>query len=558
MAKETATDARRLLPSVEQVLQHPVLQALVGTHGRPIVLRHLRAALEDLRRRAERMEAEVVTHAREAAEASRQLKEANAELAVLYERSRELDRLKSQFFANVSHELRTPLALILGPAEQLLADTDLTASAHGHVELIERNARLLLSHVEDLLEAARLEAGKVEVAYADVDLAALARRNAGLFESVAADRDVTFTVVADGPVPVQVDPQSTSRVLVNLLSNAFNFTPPGGVVRLELRSDTANPSATIEVADSGSGVEPEHRQAIFERFFRADPGADRGPGGTGLGLSIARELVELHGGSLTVGDAPEGGALFVVELPRRAPAGARFREPDVVVDLVAGISTGPLAAPRRTPAGEGASTGAPDRPLVLVIEDNPDLNDFLCQTLAVDCRVVTASTGVAGLEAAQRHRPQLILCDMMLPEMSGDEVLRRVRSDAALQDVPVIVLTAKADDALRVRTLREGADDYIMKPFGVEELRARVFNALASYQAAEALRRSEAEAQRTTAQLEGALRTRVIIEQAKGVIATERGISVDDAFELLRKHARQKGANLHAVADGVVRLGLRP
>jgi len=507
--------------------------------------------------RRERMEPEVVTHAAEAAEASRQLKEANAELAVLYERTRELDQLKSQFFANVSHELRTPLALILGPAGQLLADKDLSASAHAYVELIDRSARLLLSHVEDLLEAARLEVGKVDVVYVDVDLAVLARRVTGLFESVAADRDIRFTVAAGEPVPVQVDTLSTSRVLINLLSNAFKFTPPGGVVRLALRTDGAD-AVTIEVADSGPGVEHAHRDAIFDRFFRADLGSGRRPTGTGLGLSIAKELVELHGGSLTVGDAPEGGALFVVTLPRHAPAGARFRESEEDVEANERIDAGPLPAPRRAPAHEGEPVVDPERPLVLVIEDNADLNDFLCGTLAAQYRVIGATTGPAGLEAAQQRHPQLILCDMMLPGMSGDEVLRRVRDDAALHHVPVIVLTAKADDALRVRTLQEGADDYLMKPFGVEELRARVGNALANYQEAEALRSSEAQAQRTTAQLQAALQSRIIIEQAKGLIAAERGISLDDAFDVLRKHARHKGVKLHALAQAVVELGLRP
>jgi signal transduction histidine kinase/DNA-binding response OmpR family regulator len=509
---------------------------------------------DELRRTTERMEAEVISRAREAANASRELKEANATLARLYEQVRSLDRVKSEFFANVSHELRTPLSLILAPAERLLAEEDLPGAVRSQLELMDRNARVLLRHVEDLLEAARLDAGKVEVAYAEVAIAELLHRDVGLFESVAADRGLTFDLRVTEPLSAQVDAESISRVLVNLLSNAVKYSPNPGTIRVEARSE--RDTVVLEVADSGRGVELPDREAIFERFHRGGAGAEARVPGTGLGLSIARELVQLHRGTLTVGDAPEGGALFTVRLPRTAPPGVLLRETKLPTTrpeatLAAGWppDTSVVVSPISADAGEA---------VVLIIEDNADLNNLLCQTLGEDYQVISSRDGAAGLEAARSHHPHLIIVDMMLPSMSGAEVLRYVRDDPELHHTAVIVLTAKADDALRVRTLREGADDYIMKPFSIEELRARVAHAVAAGQEVEALRASEASAQRTTAQLEGALHSRIIIEQAKGILAAERGITVDEAFDLVRKHARERGVKLHAVAEAVVKLGLRP
>ncbi len=235
----------------------------------------------------------------------------------------ELDRLKTNFFANVSHELRTPLTLILAPAERVLADLPADDPHRHELDVILRNARVLLGHVNDLLETSKIEAAKLDLDYSELDLGHLVRLVANNFETLAVDRAVTFTVQApdhrrDRP---RSTPSGSSRSSSTCLSNAFKFTPPDGTVRLELRDGARDGTAHVEVADSGPGIAPDRRGEVFERFHQLDGSSTRKMGGTGLGLHIARELVDLHGGSLDVGDAPEGGALFVLDLPVEAPPG---------------------------------------------------------------------------------------------------------------------------------------------------------------------------------------------------------------------------------------------
>lgn len=433
--------------------------------------------------RAHDMEVEVLLRSLEAADTARALKEAHAEMARLYARSREVDELKTQLFANVSHELRTPLALILGPAEELLREPGLPPHAREHVQLVERNARLLLRMVNDLLEATRLEAGHVELAYADVDVAEIVRIVAGHFRATADGTGPRLVVEADEPVRAEVDPERLQRVLFNLLGNATRFTPAGGVVRCTLRPDPARRCLTIEVADSGAGIPPEHREAVFERFRQLEGGATRRFGGTGLGLAIVRDITELHGGEITVGDAPEGGASFVVELPLTAPAGADVRREAIdastlleqVEDLRrdARASATPMARP---------ALGT-DRPRVVVVEDDPDLNRLVAECLRERYDVATALDGHLGLELTDELRPDVVVCDVMMPGLSGDQVVRAIRQRPELDTTAIVMLTARVDDDLRAVLLRAGASDVMVKPFSIEEVRARVGELVAARRA---------------------------------------------------------------------------
>jgi len=384
-------------------------------------------------------------------------------------------RTKSVFLANVSHELRTPLALILGPTRRLLRLGAVGAEARRDLETVERNAQALLKHVSDLLDVTKLEAGRMDIERSPVDLAELVRRTASLFEVLAAERHVALSVETPQALRVMADAAKLERVLLNLLSNAMKFVPDGGHVRVGLHAD--GPQAVLSVEDDGPGVPVASREAIFERFRRGDDDTTRRFGGTGLGLAIAKETVERHGGRIEVDDAVMGGARFRVTLPAEVPAGVTAAPPDPaareMLDEVARQTVVELR-PASEPAGAIERSGG--QGLVLVVEDNPEMSRFLVDCLAPDHRVATAFDGRQGLEQALALAPDLILADVMMPVMGGDVLVRELRARPELEAIPIIVLTAKADDELRVKLLREGVRDFLTKPVAVEELCARVAN----------------------------------------------------------------------------------
>ena len=318
------------------------------------------------------------------------------------------------------------------------------------------------------------------------------------FETLALDRDVRFLVVAPvGAVTAQVDPGRVQQILLNLLSNAFKFTPAAGTVRIELSVLAEIDVVRVEVADSGPGISPELREDVFERFLQLESPTTRPMAGSGLGLHIARELVFLHGGTIGVGDAPEGGALFVVDLPLQAPPGTSVRGGRAAATLIETPLDALLFDARRmgTRTTNGPKTADADNgtalPVVLVVEDNPDMNRFICDALTPSYQVHAAFDGREGVELARAVKPDLIVCDFMMPEVSGDELVRTVRADPRIDSVPILILTARNDIAARISILREGANDYLLKPFFQPELRARVDNLVKVRQSEENLRALE-------------------------------------------------------------------
>ena len=414
----------------------------------------------------------------------------NAELSRLYEKLQEFDQLKTQFFANVSHELRTPLSLILGPLESFRGNPAVPPALRSDLAMIERNARTLLKLVNELLDLSKLAADKMTLAYAEADVARLCRETVANFETIAVDRGVGLELSIPEALTAQIDPEKVQRILLNLLSNAFKFTGRGGRVRVVVRGEDGPPAqVVIEVIDSGPGVPKEQRLRIFERFYQIEGSATRRAGGTGLGLGIAQQLAGLHGGDIEVDDARGGGACFRLRLPRAAPSGTAVSAEGVThdVDAVASLTTAELA-PRQSEAALGEATDDA-RPRVLVVEDNPDMSRFLRDTLAEDYRVTTARDGQEGLEEARRSRPDLIVTDIMMPRLSGDQLVPAIRRHGELDGTPIILLTAKADEAVRVQLLQAGAQDFVMKPFLVAELRARIANWLAVSRARRILQR---------------------------------------------------------------------
>ncbi len=414
-----------------------------------------------------------------AAEQRKQIEAQNRELAEMTRKLKQADELKTQFFSNVSHELRTPLALVLGRTERLLESNGITREQRRELEVVQRSSRTLLKQVNDLLDLAKLESGRMEVQYSQLDLARLVRRTLANFDSIADEREMKLIYEVPDELTVQVDADKIERILLNLLSNAFKFTPDGGTVRCALRKNVDQ--AVIEVSDSGPGIPVEMREVVFERFRQLDGRATRRFGGIGLGLAIVKDFVDLHKGYIEMGDADEGGAKVTITIPVSAPQGAKIIEAGPFIESWqhrALQSLAELTAAQAEPVSQAAEVeqGLTAAPLILVIEDNLEMNRFIVESLAGEYRVLSAHAGREGLQLAMQTPPDVILADVMMPDYGGEDLLRDLRARHEFDSVPIVLITAKADRDARLRALRAGAQDYIMKPFLVEELQIRLRN----------------------------------------------------------------------------------
>jgi PAS domain S-box-containing protein len=425
----------------------------------------------------------------------REIAQKNIELQGLLERIRELDEVKTQFFANVSHELRTPLALIIGPAERLMRTNEsMTAELqYDSASTIARNAKMLLKHVNDLLEISKLEARKLKIELKDTNVAELVRFVSSHFEVLAKERNIDYNIETEHSLHAAIDPAKMQRIVMNLLSNAFKFAPEGGAIRCKLDSDSAYLILTIE--DSGPGVKPELRNVIFERFRQGDGATNRQFSGTGLGLAIAHEFVEMHKGIIDVTESELGGAMFQIKFPKNQ---LTLHPPIESKSEIDHTTLDGLLEELRTPSRIVKAIGETnrksfDRELILVVEDNPDMNRFICQILSDDFEVVSAFDGDEGLKKALSYLPSMILSDIMMPHVSGVEMIRQIREHSQLNETLIILLSAKADEELRIRLLKDGAQDFIMKPFSELELLVRVKNLIDAKRSRDTLRKIESQ-----------------------------------------------------------------
>lgn len=385
-----------------------------------------------------------------------EIAEQNQRLPQQAERLKELDAAKSRFFANVSHELRTPLTLTIGPLEDLMAGRrgPLPSTAQADVDLALHNSRRQLRLVNQILDVAKLEAGEMHMQAAQHDLNAFVERLMLAFAPFSDRKRITFTFAPSAaPLLVYFDSDQFEKVLTNLLSNAFKFTPEGGAIYCGVREDPHDESAptgwaTVEIRDTGPGISPEQQAHIFERFYQTDESMRNRQIGTGIGLALVKELVDLHQGHITVESQPGFGATFTVSLRLgrahlhdvRAPAPESFnpspiegfvREGDPVPDPQ-------LASPE---------TSDEDQTTILVVDDNADIRAFVRRHLEPTYRVVEAENGQQGLATTQEVLPDLVLSDVMMPELDGYGLCRALKADADLAFIPVILLTATRCDA---------------------------------------------------------------------------------------------------------------
>jgi signal transduction histidine kinase len=403
----------------------------------------------------------------------------------------ELDRAKTTFFSNVSHEFRTPLTLMLGPLRDTLANEALAPSLQPNLDIAMRNAERLLKLVNSMLDFARVEAGRAEASFEPVDLAALTADIASNFRAASERAGLRFDVHCDElGEAVYVDRDLWEKVLLNLLSNAFKFTLEGGITVRVTREDNG---AVVEVSDTGVGVPGPELPRLFERFHRVEGSAARTHEGSGIGLALVQELVRMHGGTIDAASEPGVGTRFNVRLPfgcahlpvdriraatSLAPtrSGAQVYVQEVLRWLPAASDQDQYGAP---PA-EHADTHRDKRfastfgARIVLADDNADMRHYVCELLRGAYRVETVADGLDALAAARREVPDLVLCDVMMPNLDGFGLMRALRADAELAEVPVIMLSARAGEESRIEGFERGADDYIVKPFHARELLARV------------------------------------------------------------------------------------
>ena len=408
----------------------------------------------------------------------------------------ELDRAKTIFFSNISHEFRTPLTLMLGPLEELLANSAaLLPSERSHLETAHRNSLRLLKLVNTLLDFSRIEAGRVQAVYEPTDLARLTADLAGMFRSAIEQAGMRLGVDCPPlPEPVYVDREMWEKIVLNLLSNAFKFTWQGEIT-VALR--WADDHIELEVRDTGTGIPAEAMPQLFERFHRVEGSRGRTYEGSGIGLSLVQELVKLHGGTIQVSSVVDRGSCFTVLMPTgyaHIPK-ERISTPRTLTSTAMGAATYVEEALRWLPEEESrgsrvatevggelsfVSACAPFLSCVpsahiLLADDNADMRDYVKRLLVTQgYEVETVVDGVAALTSMSQQLPDLVLTDVMMPRLDGLELLRSLRDDPRTREIPIILLSARAGEDSRIEGLEAGADDYLIKPFSARELLARV------------------------------------------------------------------------------------
>ena len=443
----------------------------------------------------------------QALEAQRQRAEALAEI----------DRAKTAFFSNVSHEFRTPLTLMLGPVEESIADSRVPREIRERLELAQRNSIRLLKLVNSLLDFSRFEAGRVQAFYEATNLAVLTNDLASTFRSAIERAGLRFQVQCDElEAPVYVDREMWEKIVLNLLSNAFKFTLDGGI-SVRLRRESA--AVVLEVADSGVGIAASELPRLFERFHRIEGTRARTHEGSGIGLALVQELVKLHAATIEVASVPGEGTTFRISLPfgtAHLPADrVKAAQPDTlqiraarpfVQEALRWLPEAAVEGAAALPVSNDSGATPTDRRFaatfgsrLLVADDNADMRAYLHALLTPAYAVELVANGEQALAAARRQRPDLILADVMMPQLDGFGLVASIRKDETLRSIPTVLLSARAGEEARIEGLDAGADDYLTKPFSARELVTRIGALL---ELDHMRRRAETELRRRTAQFE--------------------------------------------------------
>ncbi|QKZ13803.1 two-component regulator propeller domain-containing protein [Spirosoma sp. KUDC1026] len=394
------------------------------------------------------------------------------------EQLKKLDEIKTRLFTNITHEFRTPLSLIISPVQQLLGDNQLDADANRKLGLIQRNARQLLRLINQVLDLSKLETNLMTVALQRGDVQEYVGLLVDTFSSATEQKGVALTYRASvGEREWLFDADKWEKILTNLLANALKFTEQEGkiTVTLAVEGVAGTPAeAHITISDTGIGISPTYLPHIFDRFYQVDDSATRAYGGTGIGLALVKELTELIGGTIQVSSELGVGTTFKLRLPILVPTGAE--EPvSTMLDPATKIPDVPYGEISRQTAVE---TG----PLILVVEDSTDLREFIVSELSNQYRVISADNGLDGWELVQAELPDVVISDVMMPRMSGIELTERIKTTPLTAHIAVLLLTARTAHDSVMDGLQKGANEYMAKPFNLEELEVRLRNMLTQQQ----------------------------------------------------------------------------
>jgi signal transduction histidine kinase/DNA-binding response OmpR family regulator len=398
------------------------------------------------------------------------------------EKVREIDTIKSRFFANISHEFRTPLSLILGPVNKSMENIPASESIDNnteipvkgkHLKVMKRNALRLQNLVDQILDLSKLDQGEMKLRVRPGNLIKFIRAIVFSFESLTELKHIHFhTHFPETIENTYFDSDKLEKILVNLISNAVKFTPEHGEISVVVENSLNG--IKITVSDTGSGMRTEEVNNIFDRFYQSESAQDQG---TGIGLSLVKELVELYQGQIHVNSTEGKGTTFKVVLPYKK---SDFTEEEITNTTEAAENNMQESILYETSDTDPAAPSEnQDLPLLLIVEDNPDLRQYIAEQLQEDFSIQTAKHGVEGLKIAETTIPDIIISDVMMPHMNGTELCRAVKSNEKTSHIPVILLTAKADQKAKLEGLETGADDYITKPFDGRELLVRAQNLIA-------------------------------------------------------------------------------
>lgn len=418
----------------------------------------------------------------------------NEELIRISSELEEATKAKLVFFTNISHEFRTPLTLILGPLENVLQSGDLTPEHRSQMEMMLRNAQRLLRLINQLMDLRKIDNEKMFLQAGQYDIVAFTRNIKEAFNVIAEQKNIDFILKSELEEQlVYFDRDKVDKILFNLLSNAFKFTSSSGTVEIFIRkvkfpdNNVENDAVEIEIKDNGPGISEKNLSRIFERFYQAIEQQGNVYPGTGIGLPLSKSFIELHRGEISVKSKPGSGTSFSVffQLGRE-----HLNDAEIITVDTQYERTGKNIVDEITDNDDVEESGAvrsnidvySEKPLLMIVEDNADVARFIKSCLTEDYRVMTASNGVEGFEKMYIEEPDLIICDVMMPEMDGLEFTRRLKTDIRTCHIPLILLTALSTHEQKIEGLETGADSYIGKPFNKKHLQVRVKQLIESRQ----------------------------------------------------------------------------